>query len=149
MRQLHLNFDGSCGPKNPSGHAAWAFRIMEEGEEINVRSGQLGTGLGNNYGEFHALYEGLSAVSKLLDAEGAKKLLVFVKGDSQLVINIMNKKWKASPEKLYYPAAILAFKSLSALKSKGVTVFFDWIPREQNSEVDELSKYSNFSSKNA
>lgn len=146
MLNLKLNADGSCGPTNPEGLASYAFLLsdLETGKAIQTGADKLGNGLGNNYAEFYGLYEGLKCVSIFYDKSEDKAIQLFVKMDSALVINVVKKKWKTSPDKLYYPAALFVFEELRKLRAKGVIIFCDWIPREENSQVDAMSKYQNF-----
>jgi ribonuclease HI len=136
-----LYFDGSCGPVNPGGTAAYGFTLSRNGENLEEGHAVVGCGpkMSNNYAEFAGLAAGLKAVeSQLIPGHGRAVLNVF--GDSQIVINIMSKRWRANPDKLYYPAWEEAFEVLRRLRQAGVTVFFDHIPREMNTECDRLSK---------
>ena len=139
-----LNFDGSCGPKQPSGLATYSFIITEDGQEEIASGGKIGIGLGSNYAEFFGLYKGLEYIEALIKKDLNEKFQVFVRGDSVLAINIMKKKRKAHQEALYYPAAELAVLKALNLRELGVTIFFDWLPREQNKLADALSKYQKY-----
>jgi ribonuclease HI len=140
MQVFTLHFDGSCGPKNPGGTAAYGYAISSTGlaEPIETGHGVIGTGpaMSNNLAEFTALAEGLLAFSKLLLVNPILK----VYGDSKIVINIMSKTWRATSDKLYYPAYLRAAELLRRLRVKGVTVSFDHVYREQNQLCDDLSK---------
>lgn len=140
MRIFTLHFDGSCGPKNPGGTAAYGYAISETGKEVPVETGHgiIGSGpaMSNNLAEFTALAEGLLAFSKLLLINP----FLQVKGDSKLVINVMNKRWQPKPDKLYYPAYERASHILHLLRIRGVQVTFDHVYREQNQLCDDLSK---------
>jgi ribonuclease HI len=140
MKTLSLYFDGSYGPKFPDGTASYAFSIPEFGIED---SGKIGSGPGYsvNYAEFYALHKGLSKIEQLVFPEHAS---VFANGDSQLVINIMKGRWRTSKNKLYYPAYELVVETYLSLSTKGINVDYNWIPREQNTKTDKLSKYQNF-----
>lgn len=144
MSIYKLYFDGSCGPKNPGGIAAYGYVLLRAGEEqpIETGSGVIGTGAGmsNNLAEFYALQAGLRSFIKQAYT-GTKYLQVY--GDSNLVIQIMNKHWKAKSDKLYFPAYEMADHILREVRRSGVTVTFDWIPREQNTLCDDLSKAHN------
>lgn len=140
MHVFTLHFDGSCGPKNPGGTAAYGYAISEtgNGEPIETGHGVIGTGpeMSNNLAEFTALAEGLLAFSKLLLDRPTLK----VYGDSKLVINVMSRIWRPTGDKLYYPAYVRAAELLRRLRIRGVTVSFDHIGREQNQLCDDLSK---------
>ena len=145
MRTLLLNFDGSISRPNPGGTCAYGFTVSENKEIIAQGSELIGTGMqySNNYAEFFGLYKGLEKVTDILKSS-VDKYQVFVLGDSQLVINIMNKKFRTSEEKLYYPAYLKADELTRSIRKSGILVTFDWIPREMNEKADELSKYQNF-----
>jgi ribonuclease HI len=140
MANYTLHFDGSCGPKNPGGTAAYGFILTKDGETVESGHGILGTGEGmtNNKAEFYALAMGLhSFYNNVPDLKGS---VLHVYGDSKLVINIMNKHWRAKPDKPYYSAYDDALTRLLGLRSAGVTVYFDWVPRSKNQKCDDLSK---------
>ena len=139
MSEYVLSFDGSCGPSNPDFYGGWGFTVQKDGAGMCQEAGKLYTGslLSNNYSEFYGLYKGLAFVKLLL--KPSDKL--FIRGDSQLVINVMCKKWSANVTKMYYPAYIFAYKELREIRSRHIPVSMDWIPREMNKKADELSKY--------
>src|SRR5438093_13223848 len=59
---LRTYFDGSCGPRNPGGVAAYGFLIRDEaGDIIHASSGRLGSGpeFTKNVAEFGALYQAM------------------------------------------------------------------------------------------
>lgn len=136
MSEYVLNFDGSCGPLNPGTSAGWGYTIKKDGvflkEDCGYLSGQL---FSNNYAEFHALYEGLKYLLTILN----KSDKVFIRGDSQIVVNIMGRKWHGKADKIYYPAYVLANKTLTSVRSGNVYVSIDWVPRKLNTEADSLS----------
>lgn len=139
MEHYTLHFDGSCGPKNPGGTAAYGFSLSRQGEVVASGHGVIGTGEGmtNNLAEFWALWQGLMAA--YAQFEGTTGFLQ-VLGDSNLVIQMMNRHFKPKREKAYYVGYEKAAGVLSTLRRRGVTVSFDWVPREQNTQCDDLSK---------
>jgi ribonuclease HI len=137
---LHtLTFDGSCGPKNPGGTAAYGFTLYRGFENLENGFATIGTGplMSNNLAEFAGLAAGLDAFRRLCTLRGA---VLNVRGDSRLVINVMAKIWKAREGKLYWPAYLEADKAVLWIRCNGGSVSFDWIPRELNTECDDLSK---------
>lgn len=144
MANYKLYFDGSCGPKNPGGTAAYGFALFREGQQepVEFGSGVIGTGEGmtNNLAEFHALWRGLLAFNRESSATHPNKHTVRVLGDSNLVIQIMNRHWKARSDKLYYEEYEAAQAMLSILRRERHGFQFDWIPRELNQVCDDLSK---------
>ena len=69
--------------------------------------------------------------------------VVEVLGDSDLVVKIMNKVWRPSQDKLYYPYYSRLYSIVRQLRELGVTITFRWIPREENTICDDLSKAHN------
>lgn len=138
MDHITLHFDGSCWP-NPNGVAAYGYALSSQGSVIDSGHGVIGTGPGmtNNLAEFWALWQGLmTAYARFPDDKGFLQVL----GDSNLVIQIMNRKFKPKREKAYYVGYEKAAGVLSTLRKRGITVSFDWVPREQNTVCDDLSK---------
>lgn len=133
-----LNFDGSCGPKNPGGTAAYGYVLdLEDGYPIYGR-GVIGEGPGmtNNLAEFVALAKGLEEFEK----RACHGQSLMVKGDSQLVIKIMKGTWNAKEDKAYFPGFRQAKMAQARLRIRGVTVHFFWVAREENELCDALSK---------
>lgn len=147
MRKLTLHFDGSCWP-NPAGTAAYGTVLELEGQEapICAEAGVVGTSpaMSNNVAEFHALYIGLRRYSQNGFKMGDE---VWVRGDSQLVIQIMNGNWRPKDDKLYYPTFLLVKEQVEFLKKMDVKFVFEWIPRELNTRCDILSKEHNHAPK--
>lgn len=143
MELWTLKFDGSCWP-NPGGKACYGYILYLHNDVIMDGEGVVGDGPGmsNNVAEFAALTKGLGAV--LRSYVPIKNLAV--KGDSQLVINIMSGKWKGKSG-LYYNYAQDAKRLVAELRKSGVNITFDWIPREENQDCDDLSKVQNPTSK--
>ncbi len=138
VSEFVLNFDGSCYP-NPNGLAACGYVIKRNGIIVSRSAYKIGTGpYSNNYAEFYGAFMGLHEISALL---AHPKDRIFVRGDSQLAINVLKKSYRPKAESLYFPAYQLAAKALNDLRGMGCTVMLDWIPRNLNTEADELSKY--------
>jgi ribonuclease HI len=143
MAHYKLYFDGSCGPKNPGGTAAYGYVLLREGQEepVRVGSGVIGTGEGmsNNLAEFYALDKGLTE-GFIFCNDTTERHTLQVFGDSNLVIQVMNRHWRAKSDKLYYSAYEDALANLNLIRRRGHAVTFDWIPREKNTLCDDLSK---------
>lgn len=136
MSDYILHFDGSCGPKNPGPIGGYGYIIQQDGVLYSKGSGALvGSIISNNYAEFHALYKGLENLDLVLN----KSDRLFIRGDSLLVINMMNGKFKGKPESIYWPAFEKAKNVLRSIRSKHIAVSIDWLPREFNTEADALS----------
>lgn len=120
-------FDG-CSISNPGPAGIGAVLQEPNGTKHNISKG-LGHAT-NNEAEYGALIE----VAKLARELGCKSLVVH--GDSQVVINQVFQGWKVSAENL---------KPLNA-EAKKLAAGFDecsgvWIPRNDNTEADALSKH--------
>jgi ribonuclease HI len=145
VRTFSLNFDGSCWP-NPGGKAGYGYTLRDDARPVYDDSGTIGTGkeYSNNYAEFYALYKGLQKIIDILANEpcfnSSSSMKVNILGDSDLVIKMMSGKYRASQQKLYYPAFIKAYYAAKSLKDQGLTLKYNWVPREQNTEADKLSR---------
>jgi ribonuclease HI len=140
MAHYTLNFDGSCGPKNPGGTGAYGYVLKNSiGDNIDTGHDVIGSGpqMSNNLAEFVALAEGLRGFERLGAYRGDT---LAVRGDSKLVIMVMNKLWRSSREKLYYEGWVLADEAVIRLRKMGVTITFDHVYRDLNQECDDLSK---------
>jgi ribonuclease HI len=97
-----------------------------------------GKAMSNNVAEYAALNRFLDwyLQSGLIIPNIAITERPTIYSDSQLLINQMNGIWKARGG-LYYPHYAKAKNTIIANR---LSLAFWWIPREQNSEADELSK---------
>jgi ribonuclease HI len=142
MANYLIHFDGSCWP-NPGGVAAYGYTVDKEGVEIAAVAGLVPSTLvptSNNVAEFYALYAALRAVMQDATEPVGK---IEVRGDSQLVINVMDRKWRTNPEKLYFTAYALADELREMLEFEDTEFTYNWIPREANTRCDDLSKEIN------
>ena len=88
--------------KNPGGTAAYgSFALEKSGEIIEHGSGIIGSGpkMTNNLAEFVALARGLLAFMQKYPTQDLKGYCINVYGDSQLVIHMMNCKYRANKDK--------------------------------------------------
>jgi ribonuclease HI len=142
MSHYTLHFDGSCW-KNPGGTAAYGYIIAEDGQGV-IRSEHavIGTGpeMSNNVAEFEGAYQALRDYALLPSRPGD---VLRVLGDSNLVAQIMRGNWRAKDDKLYYPYYCKLNGVVRALREKEVSISFVWIPREENTICDDLSKAHN------
>lgn len=147
-------FDGCCEPVNPGGTAGYGYVIFEgpvsAGERIDEHSGMVEASptTSNNVAEYLAVRQAL----EWLDAHGHRDKSIHFFGDSLLVICQLwgdprtreRKKWnihgidvkKDRPPGRYAEHAVAARALLGTFtRCNGL-----WIPREENSIADELSK---------
>ncbi len=90
-----------------------------------------GEGMSNNVGEYAALCEALRTLVKL-NLTGEE---VLVKSDSKLLVNQMNGVWRC--HRGYY---IQKYNEARDLVKLFKNIRFLWVPREENSEADSLSR---------
>ena len=118
------HFDGASR-SNPGDAGAGAY-IEEDGKILWQEARYLGKKT-NNEAEYTALIMLLTAAKEL----NLKKILV--KGDSQLVIYQVTRKWKIRQPHL----AELARQVWQL--AEGLDVAFEWVRREENKYADMLS----------
>jgi ribonuclease HI len=125
--------DGLCEPYNPKGIACYGYVIYRDGQKVFEDKGVIGQGEGmtNNVAEYTALCKALLKLyeDKLTNEE------VIVKSDSRLVVNQMNGCWDVHGG-LYYRSYVQA----NILRKLFDKISFVWVPREENSEADKLSR---------
>jgi ribonuclease HI len=129
-------FDRACAPVNPGGTASFGVIIKGEDGTVLLREhGVLGKGkaMSNNVAE----YAGVRHVLRYLASRSSGRATIH--GDSNLVINQLNGKWRVR-KGLYLSIAIETKELLVYLRGLGWQISFCWIPREQNEECDALSK---------
>ena len=129
-------FDGACGPVNPGGTATFGVVIKNsDGIVLLKEHGYVGhgSGMSNNVAE----YAGVLHVLKYLASRPPGR--VTIHGDSKLVINQLNGRWRIR-KGLYRSIAVEAKELLANLHGLGWQITCCWIPRAQNQECDALSK---------
>lgn len=130
-----LFFDGLCMPRNPGGVATFGYVVYSEGKRLHegcgfVGAGMFGDDVSNNVAEYHALIRGLEhLLSTGYDGE------IEVKGDSQLVISQLRGEYAVRASRL-----IGLHRKALALLGRFKRAELSWIPREENSEADRLSR---------
>ena len=121
--------DGLAEPSNP-GVGTYGFVVYDGKKKVAEGSGLAGLLVTSNYSEYTALAE---AFKKLIELgiEGD----VVVKSDSKLLVGQMSQGWKVKGG-MY----IDKLKEARDLLKEFGSVAFEWIPREQNSEADLLTR---------
>lgn len=130
--ELTLHFDGACEPVNPGGTAAYGFTISNDRGNLYEGYGveAEGNGATNNVAEWAALKHGLTVL-----VESNFRGALHIKGDSQLVINQLTGKYKCNKSHLMV-LRDHCWKQVELMEKWDAT----WIPREQNSKADQLSR---------
>ncbi len=124
-------FDGACEPFNPGGDGTYGVVLKVNGRTVFSDGFYIGSGglISNNVAEYAACIHLLSLILKI---EGTGVVL----GDSKLVINQLCGTW-AVHGGLYVPYYRKARALADRLRDR---IDLKWIPREQNTEADRLSK---------
>lgn len=104
--------------------------IYQNGRRLAEGEGLAGNPVTNNFAEYTALAEAIRKL-KELKIEGD----VVVKSDSQLLIGQMSKGWSVKGG-----GYLEKFKEARDLVKEFGSIQFKWVPREQNSEADLLSR---------
>lgn len=120
-------FDGATKESNPGLRGIGGVLKGPAGERIEI-SEEIGEGT-NNEAEYAALMAVLDA------AVEAKVENLIVYGDSQLVVRQVNGEWFIKAKEL-----VPMCKTVLELKDQITNVTIRWIPREENTEADALSK---------
>jgi ribonuclease HI len=118
--------DGRAEP-NP-GLGTYGYVIYKEGRRVHSEHGLAGREVTNNYAEYFCLVKALERLSAHRDEE------ITVFSDSRLLVNQMEGKWRF--KRGTYGEKYLEAKELAKGFSK---LRFEWVPRERNSEADELT----------
>lgn len=130
---LLVRFDGSCQPPGGQGIAGWGFVIEGPGlriEECGLATRPFSPHSTNNVAEYVGAIRALEHL-RSIGYSGD----VIVEGDSQLVIRQMNGDYEVRAEHLR------AYHDwLAQLARMFHAVEFRWIPREENTSADALSK---------
>ena len=125
MKLANIHFDG--GGQSPGTVTAACIVKLSDGSEYEgFKRFKRGT---HNFAEYQALILGLRLARK----HGARK--VEVKGDSKLVVNQVNDKWKTKHPRLQHLRA-KACDLLEQFDDWSV----DWISRKENRRADELGR---------
>lgn len=126
-----IYIDGLCEPTNPDGYACWAYEAHDENDKPLGRNyGCLGHGKGtsNNIAEYQALIEALKR------ARNEEWIGCNIRSDSQLIVKQVNGEYRCNSEHL----RVLLAEAVALMKIVKATL--TWIPREQNTRADHLSR---------
>lgn len=138
MTQFEIHFDGACNPINPGGHMGFGYIARQDGDYIFSNSfyEKANDKNSNNVAEYRACLNSLQELKDYIDLQNIQDFEVFMFGDSKLVVMQMKGSWKINSG-LYREWALKTKNYIQDhFKNK---VSFKWIPREENSEADEMS----------
>jgi ribonuclease HI len=129
--QINAYFDGSC-LVNPGGSMGVGCVIYNNLQQLTFSKRiEQRKSNSNNVAEFEALL----CLLKLLIENNLQHKSIRVYGDSQLIINIINKDYKVSNPNLKEYFLYISNRLLPRFNS----IEFRWIPRELNKVADKLS----------
>lgn len=126
-----IQADGLCEPRNPGGWACWAWVAQaEDAQEIASGRGCVGHGPGatNNVAEYQAV---LAALDWAI-AHGLRDILL--QTDSRLVVEQVAGRWACNA------AHLRGLRDEVRARLAGCTGRLEWVPREQNTRADALSR---------
>ena len=126
MLLIEVFTDGRAEP-NP-GLGTYGYVVYEGVKRVHSEHGVAGKQVTNNYAEYYCLVRAL----EYLEARSEEE--VKVHSDSKLVVNQMKGDWRFKGGG--YGDVYLKAKDLASGFSK---ITFEWIPREENAEADELT----------
>ena len=138
-KTITIYADGACEPINPCGAAAASFVAVNDLNEIVHKAVEvlgIGRGMTNNFAELSAIAGALIWAAD----KGYDHIKVY--SDSQLAVNLLNGKWRASPSAGYYPAYESAVEALNALRAMGIKVEIVWVRRNStpfSAMADEMA----------
>ena len=116
-------------PRNP-GTGTYGYVIYEGSRKLAEGSGLAGYDVTSNFAEYTALTEALKRL-KGLGIEGD----VLVRSDSTLLVGQMSEGWKVKGG-MY----VDKLKEARDLMKEFGSLRFEWVPREQNTEADLLTR---------
>jgi len=131
---IEVWIDGLCEPVVPkyARTACLGYIIRKNGETIDKGYELIGRGkeMTNNVAEYTAL---IRALERIRDLELRNEEII-IRSDSKLVVNQMREEWKIKKQHLkplFDKAKILSI---------GLDIVFQWVPREENEEADNLAR---------
>ena len=126
---ITVYIDGLSEPSNP-GTGTYGFLVYDGQRKLAEGSGLAGHEVTSNFAEYTALAEALKKLSAL-GVQGD----VLVRSDSKLLVGQMSEGWKVKGG-MY----VQKLKEARDLTKGFRSVWFEWIPREQNQEADLLTR---------
>jgi ribonuclease HI len=123
---IEVYTDGRAEP-NP-GLGTYGLVVYRDGKRVHSEHGSAGQDVTNNFAEYFSLVRAL----EYLKAHRNERVKVL--SDSTLLVNQMKGKWR-------FKGGAYSEKYLKAkeLARDFADLAFEWIPREKNSEADELT----------
>lgn len=142
-KEYLINFDGGAAPTNP-GPSAYGFVIYEiinseldpiyaSGDYIDIQT--------NNFAEYSGVLNGIKYFkNNLFKINDQNVYTLSIKGDSKLVVEQLNGKWKCESSNiidLYKECK----KYIQQLKMEGVNININHVYRIDNKKADSICNY--------
>jgi ribonuclease HI len=131
--EIQVYFDGLCQPYNPGGIACYGYVILAEGQQYSgygLAAEPFTDNATNNLAE----YTGIIKALEWLLTNSYNNQKITVRGDSRLVINQINGKWKVKTITI-----IPLYQKAKSLIPEFKDIQIEWVPRDKNKEADILS----------
>ncbi len=132
MKKVIIYTDGGARG-NPGPAGAGVVFCNEKGKIFKKHSKYLGDKLTNNEAEYLAVILALKSFKRFFSSKIAKVSRVWLKSDSQLLVNQMQGNYKVKDEKIQK-----LFLQVWNLTTEFQEVNFRFINREKNKEADRL-----------
>ncbi|GBC75668.1 hypothetical protein HRbin06_00988 [archaeon HR06] len=126
-----MYIDGLVEPINPGGIGAYAFLIYEGNKKIWEEYGIIGENLSSNQSEYFAC---IKALEKLLYLN-LKDEEILINSDSSLLINQLKGIYRVRSRRI-----LPLYEKVKVLLLNFKKVNFNWIPRKENFEADNLTR---------
>ena len=133
VSEIQVYFDGLCQPYNPGGIACYAYVILAEGQQYSD-CGLAAEPFTDNATNNLAEYTGIIKALEWLLTNNYNNQKITVRGDSRLVINQINGKWKVKTITI-----ISLHQKAMSLIPEFKDIQIEWVPRDKNKEADILS----------
>lgn len=133
MTAIVVHCDGLCEPTNPGGTATYGWVARRGGDLVGSGHGVVAKGpqATNNLAEYTAIIEALT----WLERSGLSGEQISLRSDSQLAIRQLTGQYEVRSPKIWP-----LYTKASQLARRFPNLRFKWVPREQNSEADHLSR---------
>ncbi len=134
MTHLTLRFDGACSNNGRvNAKASWGWMVFDQDNRLIAKGKGVSKHLiqTNNTAEYEALIVGLRWLSCLTQIDTLR-----IEGDSKLVLETLIGNWRIKKNHIRE----LRETAYAILGRMDTTWEVNWIPREQNSECDAISR---------
>src|SRR3989344_808966 len=131
MNKFIVHTDG--GSRGNPGPAAIGVVICNEKDQVLKEYGEYIGETTNNEAEYRAVISALQKIKSQWGKENAKKSVVKVYADSELLVKQLNGQYKIT-----HPTTQKYFIELWNLKIDFAEVTFTAVPREQNKQADKM-----------